>query len=472
MAKTQFPAILANRHYASYHFGAENPGQYMTALPRMKFMFYADFKVNSDAATLYPWLKQLGTDQGISFKIKTIDKPNVELVQKELNQYNRKRYAYTKTEYKPVSITIYDTVDNKPLDLWRQYFTYYFGDARNKTATTMGQSTVSGQFSDDSGWGLRPLSEQTYFFTSLDLYAIHGKKYTLIQYLNPKITQLNWQNYDMTDSGVEECQMTISYETLQYYGSQDIDSNLANKFGFDVGPTVPEPLMNTEGASGKQTNSPDQDPFRAYLNTRNSSLVGQTTDPQVSVNNATGFKNRSYNTFNSASSGIAQNQRKLPVFASSAGSFDNVNSNFPGSTNYSNVMPVRNSGINGIPTGQLPRSTQALITSTSVLSALAPDYNGTLSSSGTYNFGRGGLVYGNGYNGSFGPGTSNLNRLSSNGVSIESALVGVIQRQLNGTNNNINSGLYSQENAVAGVIDTVANAISDGIDIISDIIDV
>lgn len=471
MAKTQFPAILANRHYASYHFGAENPGQYMTALPRMKFMFYADFKVNSDAATLYPWLKQLGTDQGVSFKIKTIDKPNVELTQKDLNQYNRKRYVYTKTEYKPVNIAIYDTVDNKPLDLWRQYFTYYFGDARSKTSTTMGQSTVAGQFDDGSGWGLRPLSEQLYFFTSIDLYAIHGKKYTLIQYLNPKITGMNWQNYDMTDSGVEECQMTLSYETLQYYGSQDIDSTIANKFGFDVGPPVPEPLANTAGAAGKQTNSPDQDPFRADLTRRNSQLVGQTTDPQVSVNNATGFNFTNYNTFNGRSSGIAKNQNKSPVFPSSAGSFDNYNSNIPGSTNYSNVMPTRNSGIYGIPTGQLPVASQALRTTTSVLSPLAPDYYGTLSNSGTYNFGRGGLTYGNGYNGGFGPGSSTLNGLSRNGVSIESALVNVIQRQINGTNNNIDRGLYGQENAVAGAIDTVANAISDGIDIISDIID-
>ena len=88
----------------------------MYAIPRYKYMYYANFQVNAQAMSMYPDLFLLGGLGGVSFKIKAIDRPNVDLQQRELNQYNHKRYAYVKTEYKPVTISMYDTVDNKPLN--------------------------------------------------------------------------------------------------------------------------------------------------------------------------------------------------------------------------------------------------------------------------------------------------------------------------------------------------------------------
>jgi hypothetical protein len=66
-------------------------------------MFYANFVVNSNPLGIDSnFLSKLGTWQnGISFKIKTIDKPKVDLATTELNQYNRRRYAYTKIDYQP-----------------------------------------------------------------------------------------------------------------------------------------------------------------------------------------------------------------------------------------------------------------------------------------------------------------------------------------------------------------------------------
>lgn len=464
--------ILANRHYASYQFGAENPGQFMTSLPRMKFMFYAEFIPNGDAATLYPWLKELGTTQGISFKIKTVDKPNVELNVKELNQYNRKRYAYTKTEYKPVNITIYDTVDNKPLDVWRQYFTYYFGDARPKSSLTMGQSPVDGNFDDATGWGLRPLSEQVNFFTRLDLYAFHGKKYTLISYLNPKITAMNWQNYDMTDSGVEEASITLSYETLAYYSQQDINSTLAEKFGFDVAPDVPDPNQNEAGAIQLGSTS---DPYGVFSQ-QTGQLPGQATDRSVSVDSASGMNPATWyrlvgNPAQATRTGMGRNQSNQYTVSSAAGAYDNIRYDPPGSAAWSNRPMSPNSGILGVASGQLPVFSQALPLATSVLTNIGPEVGGTLSNSGMYNFGMGGIPYGPRYNNGFGPGNSYLNRQSYNGVSIQSPIVPAIQVALAVANASLNNG-YGPENAVANTIDTVVNAVADGIDILSDVLDI
>jgi len=206
----------------------------MSRIPRIKYMYYANFGVNTQALTMFPSLKNIsGWQNGISFKIKGIDKPSVDLQVRELNQYNRKRYAYVKTEYKPVTITIYDTVDNAPFDLWIQYFAYYFGDVRLKSPTTMQSSPVDSVFDDSTGWGLRPLTEQISFFTTLDLYALYNKKYTKTSYLNPKISTIDWGAYESSDSSLAEIRMTLEYETLQY-DSGDIDAGLAAQFGFDA----------------------------------------------------------------------------------------------------------------------------------------------------------------------------------------------------------------------------------------------
>ena len=94
MAQSQI-TTFRNRQYADWFYGVQSPGQYMYAIPRYPWMYYANFVVNSQAAILYPWLRELGSVDGISFKIKKIDKPNVELKTKVLNQYK-----ITQTKFK------------------------------------------------------------------------------------------------------------------------------------------------------------------------------------------------------------------------------------------------------------------------------------------------------------------------------------------------------------------------------------
>lgn len=246
---TNPPAVLRNRQLANHYFGADAMGQPMRSIPRYKYMFYANFVVSSAALNMYHWLGYLGDpSRGISFKIKTIDKPKLELNTVELNQYNRKRYAYTKVEYQPLTVRLYDTVDNKPLDLWKQYFTYYFGDSRLKTPLNIQNSPTDPIFDDNTGWGFRPINTEIFFFDRIELYSLYGGKYTKVEYIHPKITNVDWQQYDTSSSEPDELQLTMRYEALQYYDSSEITPELAAVFGFDVDSPVLEPRDSVSGA--------------------------------------------------------------------------------------------------------------------------------------------------------------------------------------------------------------------------------
>ena len=85
---------LRNSQLASKFYGANNPGQAMTMIPKLRFMFYAEFILNANAPIMdQAFLNNINSTSvgNISFKVKTIDKPKIDLTTVELNQYIRKK---------------------------------------------------------------------------------------------------------------------------------------------------------------------------------------------------------------------------------------------------------------------------------------------------------------------------------------------------------------------------------------------
>jgi len=397
MAQSQI-TTFRNKQYADWLFGAQSPGQYMYAVPRYQWMYYANFVVNSQAAIIYPWLRALGGVDGISFKIKKIDKPNVELKTKTLNQYNRKRVIYTNTDYRPVNVTLWDTVDNKPLDMWRQYFTYYFGDGRQKTPYTMSQSTVSPTFSDDTGWGLRPLTEEVNFFTRLDVYAIFGKRYTRVSYLNPKITSVNFKSYQSDGEQLSDIDMQIAYETINYDPSAIITPAIAAQFGFDVGPPAVEPDVGTSGVIQDSLNGIVDNVLSQFIAGQQSpgSILGTAASAIANF----GLSQVSYNAFTRTGGGIQNGlgttlgTPSAITYSNASDAFDNVYSTNSLSSSYSDniVGQVLGNVLSGLPFGKLPKTTTAIAESfLSSFSVVNNPNNSTLGSFGSHNFGGGGL---------------------------------------------------------------------------------
>jgi hypothetical protein len=328
-------------------------------------MFYARFVPNPAAQNIYPWLSNLGNfEQGVSFKIKTIDKPKLDLSLTELNQYNRKRFAYTKVEYSPLTIRMHDTVDNQPLTLWKDYFLYYFGDSRALKSGSMGDPVTAPTFNDGTGWGLRPVSNDIYFFNRLELYSIFGKRFTQVNYLNPKIASIDWEQYDSSSSDTDEVTMSLRYEALEYIDEGDITVDMASMFGFDAEYPVNDPVDTRVANIIPTKNRPGV--LTTYASLTNNTTAQTPINSTSSVMTDMGLNNAATQAFLSQNASISSQP-----LAGNADSYANNANNVP--------------NIQGIPGGALPDKTTQVV-STNTLSS-SPVVSSQLAASGAWNYG-------------------------------------------------------------------------------------
>ena len=374
---TNPPVILRNRQLASRLFGSADMGQPLTAVPKSKYMFFARFVANPDAVTIYPWLNKLDSpSSGVSFKVKTVDKPKVELTAIELNQYNRKRWAYTKVEYQPVNLRMFDTVDNLPLKLWRDYFTYYFGDSRANKSAIMNNSPVDSTFVDGTGWGLRPITEDLCMFSRLELYSFFGKKYTQTTYLNPKITTIDWQQYDSSSSDPDDMSMTIRYEAIEYKDEAPITAAMAEMFGFNSDTKVIEPDSTIAAPNYFAIRERPTTGYNSVTYANNNAIRNQQSilSSMSSVVTQFGLNSATYYTL----------QQEVAMASAVTTTFVPNTPTTSSPVVYSN-QPYESQSILGIPNNSLPRAT-IQISGTATMTSL-PAFSSSLSIYGSFNFG-------------------------------------------------------------------------------------
>jgi hypothetical protein len=287
MAASQFirNPILSSPRVANRTFGWDTPGQIVSAMPRMRFMFFVEFFPSSGALAMMPnaTLNTISA-QGISFKVKTIDKPKITPTVDSLNQYNKKVVVYKKVEYGEAIIRLHDSVDNSILALWINYFTYYFGDSRQKNDQAYAQSPIDGQFVDGSGWGFRPLSDVTSFFSKITVHALYANTTTKFSYINPKISGIDWQTKDASSSDPEEVTINFKYEAIKYEALGDPISS-AQTFGFET-----NEIVDYAGGSGQYSQASARIFQSTNTNIANNNTVqtgAQTTETQTTASPGT-----------------------------------------------------------------------------------------------------------------------------------------------------------------------------------------
>lgn len=185
-------------------------------VPKPKFLYYIRF-VRSNAGTSgNDWAK------GIGVLAKNIDRPKVNFETETLNQYNKKRVVQTRVEYEPVSFTFYDTVDNKVLHMFEDYFRYYYGDPNNTRNTDWSWDVMSAEMNQGSaGWGFIPPTgtNNTYFFSHIELYYIYGGYYSRYDLMNPKVKSFQPSDMSYTESDGAEITMQFEFEGYAYQGN-------------------------------------------------------------------------------------------------------------------------------------------------------------------------------------------------------------------------------------------------------------
>jgi hypothetical protein len=199
--------------------------------PRQKYLFLVRFVRGTGDGNKSTW------QDGLSFACKRFDRPRVMFETQVLNQYNKKRIVQTGIKYNPVKIEYHDTADQKVMQMWHEYSSYYFGDFRKVNANDWQYDIVNPDYKDAGGTGfgltLPKDSEKSpsSFFTAMECYQFAGGTYTQFDLVNPKIISFDPDEMDYGSDVGHGLTMTIDYEAIVYHNNN-----------------VPMP-MNSEGAS-------------------------------------------------------------------------------------------------------------------------------------------------------------------------------------------------------------------------------
>ena len=249
---------LAFQPYASKFFNQNGAGSVQGSqkiAPRYKFMYYARFTLDNNVLNAISSqddpliVKNLNItgwgntrDRAISFLVKKVDRPKIELNTVETNQYNLRKQNYTRATFSDITMTLYDTSDNRVLNLWINYFRYYFNNSR-ASSTTLAGSTYQPTASDtaanfnqfNSNFGFNPSFGRN-FIQSIGLYAIFGGQAQLTTLINPRIIRIDWGAFDSSDSGPTEVTMTFRYENIEYADNINLaQADLLDEMGFNPG---------------------------------------------------------------------------------------------------------------------------------------------------------------------------------------------------------------------------------------------
>jgi hypothetical protein len=216
--------------FAANLYGFNN-GPFGYLIPKPKFLFYVQFIIRASYQLPPSDWPRLG------YIVKNVDRPKLQYKIQELDQYNRKRVAYTKIDYPSISLTMYDTVDGSAAQLIDDYNRHNFGDFSNMT-TGDGPDTHNQFWTNDSitgndmtYWGYRVknpsnylisdpvnrgLPTAEYFFDEVRIYEFYGNNFTMYSLMNPKIESVNFDATDVSSSDPQEVTMVLNPEGVLF----------------------------------------------------------------------------------------------------------------------------------------------------------------------------------------------------------------------------------------------------------------
>jgi len=216
--------------FAQSLYGLKN-GPFGYLIPKPKFLFYVEFVIRA-TYQLQPteWNR-------IGYLVKNIDRPKLQYKVQELDQYNRKRVAYTKVDYPSVNLVMYDTVDGAAAKMVDDYNRFHFGDFSNMLPSD-NADTHTSQWTNDSiigsdmtYWGYRlknpnnyasagPINRglpgAEYFFDEVKIYEFYGNKFTMYSLMNPKIESVSFDATDVASSDPQEVSMSLNPEGVLF----------------------------------------------------------------------------------------------------------------------------------------------------------------------------------------------------------------------------------------------------------------
>lgn len=222
-------------------------------LPKQRNCFVVEFVISEFAknfiATQLPDTHTNFSSYNVSCMVKDTAIPSFSFDVEKVNQYNKTRIIAGNVNYKPVTMTFYDTVDSAAFLLMDAYRKYYYGDFFAKTQSSYTNDVLSSPSQFDVmgiNWGRSVMNvgnyDAQYFFQQINIYEVDNSKYTIHNMFNVYIEDVSFENKSMESTG-DPSLITLS---LRYEAA----SNLNNSGYQSIGASSSEiatVLTNTDG---------------------------------------------------------------------------------------------------------------------------------------------------------------------------------------------------------------------------------
>lgn len=177
-------------------FGLENPVLYNN-FPLYKFEFVVRIIINPVSG------KDTRMGEALTFIIKHVDLPSITMQTETMNEYNRSRLVYTKTNYSDCNIVLHDVADGKVLRFWQDYFGYYVADSRS-----FGYGVDTSFIQDNN---------RRYMIDKIEIFQFHAGKANKTTLMYPKIIQFKPETLSYEElSGLSQITMAFRPEYVQY----------------------------------------------------------------------------------------------------------------------------------------------------------------------------------------------------------------------------------------------------------------
>lgn len=232
---------MRDSRHAANNFGY-NKSALNNGTPRHKFQYFVNFRFNTatDTEAFVKAFLSLEERNFVTALVKSVTMPNVSIDTEVLNQYNRRKIIQTKLKPLPITLMLHDTVEGKTLRLWEMYYEYYFKDGIATEKTKPGRQVKNALFKHDLlnetfnnqfGYNLERVGNNKHLIDSIEIFQVHGGKYSLTTLVNPRITTFTHDTLDYAEtSGLMQITMELEYEAVVY---SNVNETLRS-FGEDV----------------------------------------------------------------------------------------------------------------------------------------------------------------------------------------------------------------------------------------------
>ncbi len=248
--------------------------------PKHKFMYVVEIVLNEPYVSAFNAIQENIAEE-LAFVTKRAARPNISFDYEEVNYYNFRSKVLKRHEYQPIAMSFYDDHNGKAITFWNNYLRAVspqaeFGPAGSGTSTSLLEASgmnfepgadLSGSAQSSSGTssllsdanGVTP----TTVINHINLYHFYksGTTYDIYTFINPKITELQLDELDMTQTGDgTEVAITFSYDALYMETALETDQETSNDMAAltDAGAFEFRPPVQQAGSSATSgTPTPD-----------------------------------------------------------------------------------------------------------------------------------------------------------------------------------------------------------------------